>query len=250
MKICFLSLRLDLAGGLERVVSQVASILAQKHQVRIGIVDKKTSGTYYPLDERVMIDNLVSCRKRIDMRTIIRRIAYITGWTLPPGLAKQIFYAPDRIDALEAYLREKQFDVVIAAANEPSLLLALIDRKRAGCENTRLYGWFHNTYHAYFHERDYYYGRQSLAKKSLKQLDGLIVLTKQDAQTEQQNLHIKCCHIYNPLSFQSERKSGLNNRVLLFVGRMQYHTKGLDYLLQIAEKIFEKPEWSLSLIHI
>ena len=48
-------------------------------------------------------------------------------------------------------------------------------------------------------------------------------------------MKINAGYIYNPLSFSSQQKSALTDKILLFVGRLERKQKGIDMLLDIAE---------------
>ena len=68
---------------------------------------------------------------------------------------------------------------------------------------------------------------------------------------DQEQMKINAGYIYNPLSFSSQQKSALTDKILLFVGRLERKQKGIDMLLDIAEELFHHRgygDWKLRII--
>lgn len=68
-------------------------------------------------------------------------------------------------------------------------------------------------------------------------MDDTIVLTDYDKKVYSDHFNILPKRIYNPVSYETEKLSSLTSNTILFVGRLHYDVKGLDYLLQITAEL-------------
>ncbi|MEI2369164.1 glycosyltransferase, partial [Niallia circulans] len=76
----------------------------------------------------------------------------------------------------------------------------------------------------------------------LQQADQVVCLTNKDLKNYIK-INKKSCSIYNPLTIDSKRISELENKIIVFVGRLVIEQKGLDYLISIAKSI--NKEWKI-----
>lgn len=85
----------------------------------------------------------------------------------------------------------------------------------------------------------YSYKRNAIARK----YDSFVVLTEEDKESWR-NIS-KICVIPNPNSFEPLRKSSLESKRVIAVGRFTYQ-KGFDFLIDIWAEIYKKyPQWKL-----
>lgn len=238
-KVCFLCPWMDVEGGLQRVVSNVANQLAEKYEVCLCIISIRTGKPFYPLNPKIKVVNFplaANGSSNLFVRGIRKNFNNIEI-PLPDKIMRALYYPKGKVSILEDFLADEKFDDVIAACGDLSMLLGCIDRKRV---KANLFGWQHNSYDAYFRRRgNYYYGREKLAKVLYANLDTLVLLTNRDCEVYRRKFNVSCRYIYNPLSFVSEEKTDINNKFLIFVGRLEREQKGIDYLAEVLQSVFK-----------
>lgn len=242
-KICFLCPGLSQNGGLERVVCNLANQFSLNgYEVTLTVLNKKNKGIYFEINNKIKLEYLNELQYKNN--GIIRRmigkilIRHKESFLKNPELRKEIFFPKKRRKGLEKYLKEKKFDIVIAVAVEMTELISCINTENI---NTLIIGWQHNSFNAYFEEKNKYsYGMEKFIKKYYLNLDKLVLLTKKDKEKYEKIGIKKCTYIYNPLSFTSERKAKVINHNIIFVGRLVWEQKGLDYLIRIMDIIINK----------
>lgn len=78
---------------------------------------------------------------------------------------------------------------------------------------------------------------------SLKGADEVVVLTSEGLNNYRwfnENINL----IYNPLAITNTQKSTLLNKNISFTARIAYEHKGIDYLIQVAERL--PNDWTVS----
>ena len=239
-KLCFICPWMHNDGGLQRVVSNLANMMVKKdYEVTVCIISVSTETPYYPLDSRIHVVHMpeAAFNKKDIVNRVFRKILNYIELPIGTGLLKKIYYSPKRIQPLEQYLIKMKFDYVVASCGDLSMLLACINRKNI---DSKLIGWQHNSFDAYFEKKgQYYYGRKSLAKKLYSNLDQMICLTEKDRRIYSNKLGVKSQCIYNPLTFETFEKANVRkNKSLLFVGRLEWEQKGLGLFIDILERFF------------
>ncbi|NFI94750.1 glycosyltransferase family 4 protein [Clostridium botulinum] len=251
MKICFLTGNIFTIGGVQRVLSVIASELSKYHTIDILctddnlVIDRKM----YNLNQNVNIVNPTGLKNKNIINKVFKGINRITGMFNNNILYKVLteIYFPRKIrKKLTQYLNDNKYDVIIGAEGYYSLLLGLISKKI----DAKTIGWQHSSYNAYLNNRyRYYWNQDKLFKNYLHNLDKCIVLTKEDSKLYKEKLNINCDVIYNPLSFQSKIKSKCNDKSIIFVGRLVKQTKGLDLLIKAFSLVNkEKKDWQLKIV--
>ena len=135
------------------------------------------------------------------------------------------------------YFNEENFDVVIGAGIEYSLLLGEIKKDISA----KTIGWQHSTYGSYFEKRGATgYGLMKYVKKCYSALDGIWVLTNSDKTEFDNNLGIESKVLYNPLPKNDSVSTTYEEGYVLFAGRLEREHKGLDYLIDVIKKISEE----------
>lgn len=249
-KICFLCPWMNNDGGLQRVVSNLANQFAENNDVTIAIVSYSTEHPYYPLKSNIEISylNKASLKSFGLVRRAFCKIlnCRAISWT---QLYEECYYPKARVQVLQKFLEKKKFDAVIASSGDVSLLLAKTDRTKF---DSILIGWQHNSFKLYFEtSKKYYYGRKKLAQKLYKNLDMIVCLTERDANEYKNKLGLRSCCIYNPLSYTSKIVTDVKKKNIVFVGRLEWEQKGLDYLLKIMDRFYCNDmfqDWSFTIV--
>jgi glycosyltransferase involved in cell wall biosynthesis len=255
MKICFITSTVFNLGGVQRVVSVLASQLSENYEVDILCTDDNfhIKRDLYNLSSKVNIQlngNLFS--KNIVSKVICkvcRNINSITGLfnnKKIKGILTYIYYPGEVQNNFIDYLNSKQYDVVIGVEGYYSVLIGIIsDRLRA-----KTIGWQHNSYEAYLKTKNKYYWKQDeLFKEYLNKLEMYIVLTEDDKKKMKKYLNINSQRIYNPLSFTSEHKTKCENKNIICVARIVQEQKGLDLLVKAFSKTAMKhKDWNLKIV--
>lgn len=255
MKICFLTNSIFSYGGVERVVSVIASSLAKHNDVEVlCTVDKYTTNRdLYNLNSNVKV-NINSDIKKIGeiskivsgtVRKINKKTGVLNNKNMVQILQKSYYPTQLKNNFIE-YLNNKKYDVVIGVEGYYSLLLAIICKKL----NCKVIGWQHNSYYAYFNTPNKYnYKQDVLFESYLKNLDKYIVLTDEDRNNIRKYFEADCERIYNPLSFTSPLKSKCTEKNVISVGRLVKDQKGFDLLINAFSKIAEKcRDWTLIIV--
>lgn len=239
MKICFISDQLTGIGGLQRVVINVINNLAMHSDNEIFLiyshVDRTPVITEYPLNDKVHIiedSSLLINKYSYPVEKVFRKIhrKFLLGKN--GSIIKKIYFPKREIKAYDKFIMDNSIDIVVGVAPRPSALVSMLT------DNVRKIGWFHNTFERYFNiQGEYEFGFYDLYKELLKNLDKLIVLTNHDQVVYHDKFNIDTQRIYNPLSFKIKEKANLINNNVLFIGRLQYSTKGLDLLADIIKKV-------------
>jgi glycosyltransferase involved in cell wall biosynthesis len=255
MKICFLVDSIFSYGGVERVVSVIASNLALYHEVDVlCTIDKfSVNREMYNLNSKVNI-SINSKLRKVDTiskfslgigRKLNKKTGILNNKSLLPLLEKCYFPRETQINFIE-YLNSKKYDVVIGVEGYYSLLLGIIRNNLDG--NT--IGWQHNSYYAYFNTPSKYNWKQDkLFETYIKNLDKYIVLTDEDKRAVEKAFSVKCERVYNPLSFTSSLKSKCTEKNVISVGRLVKDQKGFDLLIKAFASIAPKcKDWILQIV--
>ncbi|MGG7200405.1 glycosyltransferase family 4 protein [Clostridium butyricum] len=255
MKICFITNDIFSNGGIQRVVSVLASELSKNNIVDVICLDKKTkvNRSIYNLNRNVSIyvDKNELCKnifeklyskiiRIINQKTNLLRNEKLVNWLT------RAYFCESLQKKFINYLNNKKYDVVIGVSGDYSLLLSIIAKQI----EAKTIGWQHNSYESYFKSKyKYYWNQDKLFKKYMENLNEYIVLTDSDKRSVDNNFNINSHRIYNPVSFKSSTKSLCEEKVILFVGRLVEYQKGIDLLIEAFNKIHEKCDgWVLKII--
>lgn len=233
MKVCFLCSSMSECGGVQRVTTILADALAEEYEVTLLAINNFKGRFFYQPSDKVRCEswNYFSFSRKRLITGAIRRLERKYPVILPGWLAKAVYFPDSICRKLSRKLLEDQYDCVIASGGHPSLLLGLL---RSYLPETKLIGWQHNSFQIYFETRETgFYIQRNLAVKALSCLDDIVALTKHDAAEYRKKMNLPAQWIYNPLSFESEMKSDVSHKALLYVGRMDLPHKGLDFLIDI-----------------
>lgn len=254
-KICFIMNDIFTLGGVQRVVSVLASELSKEHEINILCISKEheINRALYNLDEKVNVEfNSTLDKTNIlskSLRKIIKDINKKTGILNKHMCYKRLnsVYFPNEVKKnFIKYLNGKHYDVIIGVEGLFSILLGSIKEEL----NSKVLGWQHNSYDAYLKNPNiYFWNLDVLFNKYICKLDKYIVLTNYDKVMYKNEKNIECDVIYNPLSFESNEKSTCSKKSILFVGRLVEQQKGLDLLIQAFNKVCSKnKDWILKIV--
>ena len=250
MKICFIGPSMGDCGGVQRVMAVIANGLSADHEVTMISLDNDTERSFYPLAGKVRLINYNDYHYNKNwIARGIRGLAKRRQKVLPASLAKYAYFPAYLIAGVCNLVKQGEYDCVIGSTVSSAVLVGLMKEKLPG---VRLIGWHHNSYEIYFQTPVHgFLIQRKLSAIALRKLDALITLTAHDAGKYQEQMKINAGYIYNPLSFSSQQKSALTDKILLFVGRLERKQKGIDMLLDIAEELFHHRgygDWKLRII--
>lgn len=251
MKIAVLYGTLFQYGGVERIVATLVNELAKKHDVYlISTQPADVSKNYYKIDlDRIKIINIdlfnYGRNKELEKIDKIRRILFTLNIFSPIKNSKYIYRNSTKTKLVEM-INEYQFDVVIGCSMRFNMLLGLVENQ----VNSKLIGWEHNSFDAYFNNRkiNKYSNYKKIAANLLNRLDELVVLTKHDHEKIAREMRMKSTVIPNSIGIVSDKKSTLNHKQITIIGRLE-EWKGTDLLAEIIKKFCSiNKEWNFNVI--
>lgn len=234
-------------GGEQRVVSLIANKLSEKHEVTIFTMDRVNSGRpRYNINESISIEYYHPYKS--DSVSFILRVAthltpvVVYDW-YPKGIERA--YCPDKYAEIMNKLISDDYDTVIATAWQLSIILGKV--KRLYSRSFRAIAWEHSSYEAYFERKYFYlYNNTQLFADNLRYVDSIVVLNNDYKDKYLRKLGLDSEVIYNPKSFVIDSGSKLNNRTILYCGRIDDNFKGIDLLLDSFEKFCNRnSDWRL-----
>ncbi|NRW30664.1 hypothetical protein [Clostridium beijerinckii] len=186
MKICFITTTIFNLGGVQRVVSVLASELSKNNKVDVICTDRtfKVNREMYNLNSNVSIKfNSELLHKKFTNKVICkisREVNSITG-ILNNSIMSDLLlygYCPNEVqDRFIKYLNTRNYDVIIGVEGYYSIVLGKISDKLIG----KTIGWMHNSYDAYLNNKGKYYWKQEeLFKRYIPKLNCNVVLTYDD----------------------------------------------------------------------
>ena len=246
-KIAIFTYSIFTVGGEQRVVSLIANKLSEKHEVTIFTMDKVNSGKpRYNLDESIGID-YYHPHKGDAVSFVLRAATHLTpvvvyDW-FPKGIERA--YCPNKYAGIMNDLISDEFDTVIATAWQLSIILGKV--KRLYSRGFRAIAWEHSSYEAYFERKHFYLNNNTqLFADNLRYVDSIVVLNNDYQEKYLRKLGLDSEVIYNPKSFVISSVSKLNNRTILYCGRIDDNFKGIDLLLDSFDKFCNRnSDWRL-----
>lgn len=252
MKICFITGSVFSLGGIQRVLSVIASELSKDMNYDIEILCTSDefieNRSIYNLSENVKVDINSRLESTNLIKQSIRRLNKYTGILnnkITEKFLLNAIYSQDTRERFIKYINENKYDIVVGVADYYSILLGSIADK----VTAKTIGWQHNSYDAYLKTKNRYcWNLGYIFNKYINQLDKCIVLTNYDKNKYKEDMGIDCEVIYNPRSFKSKIKSKCENKQFLAAGRFT-HQKGFDMLIESFHLFSKKnSDWNLVIV--
>ncbi|WEZ07910.1 glycosyltransferase [Priestia flexa] len=236
MKICITNMGFGL-GGVERVAIQIANSLCDKGE-DVTLID--FSGKYdffYHVEDKVKIPKDI--KPRTFSRKLIKRAFYFKYRLNKNPISILDIYKEQTFDLIN-HLQKNSYDVLILCQNT---LTAVIPTIKEYIPELKIVAWQHNSYDVYMEN----YCKEFIIdyKKGLELADLVVCLTNADL-TNFKKINSNSKKIYNPLTLNNPKLSKLDNKNIIFVGRLSMEQKGLDYLIKIAKLI--NSEWKIIVV--
>lgn len=225
MKLLYITNGITGSGGLERVLSVKASLLVEKFSYQIAIVslNEKNVDPFYSFHKKIKFYNIA-----FDQGNVQNLLSYIKGIN---EVVRE--FEPDVIsvcdDGLKAFFLPKIINFRIPIVYERHVSKEIEMRDEFS-----------------FWKKQIVKAKWNLMERLAVNFSKFIVLTSGNLKewSSLKNIEI----IPNPLPFNPDNSSTLNNKKVLIVGKQSYQ-KGQDLLLQAWKLVKQKhPEWILEIV--
>lgn len=219
MKVCFVVHDITAIGGIERITVDLANkLLEENKEIFIISYFRTNKEINYKINEKIEIKFVTNKKTQGKSGSVRRGLQYIFSFF-----------------TINKFFLKNKFDYIVAQGMPVAVILFFLNfmkRKIITCEHVN----------CYYYNGIVRYVRNILYKFYFK----IIVLTDKDKEYFARKIkNIEC--IPNFISNISEKKSNLNNKVLISVGRLE-EQKGYDILIDICSKfLFRYPEWKLKI---
>jgi glycosyltransferase involved in cell wall biosynthesis len=214
MKILYISTRIDGSGGLQRSLSVRLNHLAKiGYEIYLLTTNSENRPTYFPLDNRISHIE----RQNVSNLFVYRKLIQTTYKEINPDL------------------------VIVTDNGLKGFLIPYFISK-----SIKIIYELHSTKEQLITDNNKFFGILGISKilihTSSKKFSAFAVLSKKEAQKwNLKNLYV----IPNPITIPNSKQSSLQNKKVIFVGRLKL-VKGVDFLLQIWDKVNQKhPDWTL-----
>lgn len=241
--VCFLTNDMGEIGGRQKVNAQICNMMAECDDLDISVLltspYRKALNPWYPLHSNVRLiwDGRFNRGKKDIPYKAFRFINKKICSAKSVHYLSSIYFPRKEMRDYNCFFAENPFDVIIGVGTRPSAVLTYLKN------SSKKIGWMHCTYETYFKSPGaFQWHQERLYHSRLGKLDDLIVLTEQDVNTYEQILmqpKPKILTVYNPLTLKPESSHSNNGTNLIFVGRLSYNVKGLDYLIDVLKRIKE-----------
>lgn len=252
-KICFMTDSITELGGRQRITAFLVNVLSECDGLDVSLfctsMKEKTVKMAYPISDKVHIINDKKISGNQNRYLLYKGFRFFNKnilHTANTHYLRRIYFPESEVKKYTSFFANHPFDVVVGIGTRQAAMLTLcfdlkgkhlskmLDMENNGIR-PKLIAWYHTPWNVYFRTPGIFQWRQEeLYKCLLPKLDLHIVLTKGEQTRYKRELKsTKVKYIYNPLTFQSEKKSTTSGSKLLFVGRLDYDIKGLDYLAEI-----------------
>lgn len=236
-KVSILALHLNY-GGIEKSIAALANILCEDYNVEIACCYKLLDEPAFSIDRRVKIKYLLPdmAPNRDVFKKKLKDKKFISAFKEGLYSVKVLRY---RKKEMVSYIKNSNADIIIATRDIFDEWLG-----EYGSSKALKIGWEHNHYH-----NDFKYAKNIV--RSVTNLDYLVLVSKELKTFYSKNLvnsKCKCVYIPNVIDGLPKRKSSLNEKRLVSVGRLSSE-KGFIDLLKIFNFLLKKhSDWKLDII--
>lgn len=253
-KITILSLHLGY-GGVEKAITTLANMLCQTYDVEIISVYKLYEKPVFEVDKKVKLTYLINSDLPLKVEKYKLLLLRFHFLKLIKSIFKDYFFKlhfieffKDAFNGIFMYKkRAKVMKKKIKTINSDFIISTKTYfndwSSKYGNNNMIKIGWEHNHHH----------GNMKYASKvidSAKDLDYLVLVSKDLQKFYSDKLKkekCKCVYIPNTLDNYPKKKSLLNKKNLINVGRLSVEKGQLD-LLKIFNNIKDKCDWNLNIV--
>ena len=254
MKICFITHSIFNGGGVQRVLSVLASKLVEEYVVDIICTSNESNldKNIYNLNPKINVKYIEDTIGKIGMEPIycklgrgINKYTNILNKKCFVNLLSKMYFTRNFEDEVIREINKSNYDIVIGVEGRNSMLLGRI-KDKIKCKTV---GWQHNSYDAYFRtNKKYIWHQDEVFRRYASRLDKYVVLTDDDKEKIKKRLNLDIVRIYNPLSFSSKNKSKCINKKIISVGRITSQ-KGFDLLIKAFKNVCKTHnDWSLEIV--
>ena len=232
MNICFVNDDFGV-GGVQNSVAKIGNRIADQHNVTYVSLKKEKIEMDIPSEKITFFDRKLNRFCKL-YRNFVKYSQYILFKNY--DFSK---YKSAEVKFLIDYIIQNDIEIVIM--NQGSTI-ALIDRIQSKVPKVKFISWVHSNFEVYLNN---YYRRFSKSLvKGIECSDQVICLTN----TDKQNISFysnNVNQIDNPNTLENPKISDLNNKSIAFVSRLNFITKGIDYLIEIAKNL--PSEWKIKI---
>lgn len=224
MKLLYITNGINGSGGLERVLSVKASLLAEDfgYEVAILCLNNAHENPFYPFSEKIQTASVSVGGNPISYFSAYKKGIQQFVNTYQPDVifvcddGLKGFFLPKIIQTKAKWVYERHVSKLIESNTNQNFIQKTITH----------FKWY-------------------LMERLGKNFSKFIVLTEGNKKEWSSLKNIEV--ISNPLPFQSDEKSSQKNKVVICVGKISYQ-KGQDLLLKIWENVHQDfPDWQLHL---
>lgn len=221
-------------GGSMRVQSVIANNLNRK-KFDITFFSMRKVESYFHVEPEIIFAK--NAMTHSQFRSILIKTG-IQKYILRQPVDMTVIPNPSMVKDLVDYVKENNIETVVLVEQWAVVAQELKEQ----LPDVKLISWLHFNVTMY---KTFLYGKSySRLVNSYKYSDLICVLTEEDKLTLNGMGLEKVRVMHNPLTIESHtEKANLKSNKISFVGRIDYHTKGLDYLLDIAEELDDN--WSI-----
>lgn len=235
-KISILSLHLGY-GGIEKSIVSLANILCNKYQVEIACVYKLYDKCVFDLDERVSIKYLNPKSIVPNKDSFKEAVALLNFYKIfkESCTATKVLYY--RKKSMVNYIKNCDSDIIISTRDIFNSWTGSYAR-----DGVIKIGWEHNHYH-----NNMRYANKVI--NSAKKLDYFVLVSSSLRDFYSKKLSTcNCIYIPNCIETIPNKKSSLNKKNFISVGRLSPEKGYLDLLKVYKKVIIDNPDWTLDII--
>jgi glycosyltransferase involved in cell wall biosynthesis len=221
-KIVITSSRLDIPGGIEKAVTSLASLLAEKgHEVTILLL-YKTTNSFYPIHPSV---------------TVVQLPLYF-GIGISGNMVSRKFAFLNDVKQLKKWFAQQKPACIITTEYTHAAATILAGAKKTA----KVYFWQHHE-HSWLQQSSFW---NILLRYTYPRLTGIICLNETEA-AYYKKLGTPIV-IPNFSENRSGKKSTVTNKAILSVGWL-IPRKGIDFMMAAAKIVFQQhPDWQWKII--
>lgn len=239
-------------GGVEHVLAELAKALSKRHEVTILTTDMRKDYAMYGYDQSEVKFRFIEYGRPAPLENLVcKSYSFLYKKILPQNrftswLYGKSFFLPSYRNKLVKEINTGGYDVVIGVHAYLSLHLTSI-RHRI---KSRIVGWMHNSYQAFFEkENPYLPGLKNFFRHRMKKLDLMVVLSLADSLRYENEMGIYPEIIYNPLTVMPKGRADVSHKKFLAVGRFAHAHKGFDVLIEAFARFAQtNNDWTLEIV--